>query len=157
MLNRDASGAQDRLKLGNVQPQDGHGQRKQNGREQVPVLGCLIEQGRVLEDAEAAGAGGHEVEPLHDYKVDEVNGRRLIDLLRVVVEIDIRWGPVAEPELVEGDSVALEVPERHGERESGLYYTNNTVGLEDKLPVDEAVLLGVAGWAGEDVSLGLLV
>lgn len=45
----------------------------------------------------------------------------------------------------------MEVPVGHGERRDGLEDADEAVGLEDQLPVHEAVFLGVAGWAEEDV------
>lgn len=50
MFDRHLGRIQDVLKLLGVQPKEGHDESKQHGREQIPVLGVLVEQGRMLED-----------------------------------------------------------------------------------------------------------
>jgi hypothetical protein len=64
VLDGHLSGAEHGLEDGDVEPKDGHEQRKDDGGEQPEVLRQLVEGRRVLEDAPAAGANGHEVEPL---------------------------------------------------------------------------------------------
>ena len=64
MLHRHARGRQDDLQLRDVQPDDDHDESEKDGREEVPVLRLLVEEGRMLEDAQTAVAEGHEVEPL---------------------------------------------------------------------------------------------
>lgn len=50
MFDRHLGRIQDVLKFLGVQPKEGHDESKQHGREQIPVLGVLVEQGRMLED-----------------------------------------------------------------------------------------------------------
>lgn len=158
VLDGDLGGTEHGLEDGDVQPKDGHEQREDDGGEQPQVLGEPVKGGRVLEDAPAAGAHGHEVEPLHDDQVDEVDRRRLVELLRVVVRIDaVGHRAEAEPQRAERDAAALEVPVRHGEGGDGLQDAQHAVRVQDQLPVDQAVLLDVAGLAEEDVGFGLFV
>ena len=64
MLDRHRRGPKHGLQRRDIQPEEGHDQRKQHGREQVVVPGGLVEQRRVLEDGQAASADREEVEPL---------------------------------------------------------------------------------------------
>ena len=64
VLGRNARRAEGFLECGNVVPKDAHDQGKGDGREEVEVLGGLVEGGRVLEDGETAGSDGHEDKPL---------------------------------------------------------------------------------------------
>lgn len=158
VLYRHARSAKHILNRGNVQPNGSHAQREQDGGEQVPVGRLLVEQRRVLQDAQAARSRGHEIEPLHDYQVDKVDGRRLVQLRGVVVRVDVGGDDAeAEPQVRERNAIALEIPEGHGKRGQGLGDTNDGVGVEDELPVNEAVLLDISGSAEEDVRLGLFV
>lgn len=158
VLDGHGGRAEDVLYGGNVQPDDGHAEREQDGREEVPVGRVLVEQRRVLQDAQAARSRGHEVEPLHDDEVDEVDGGGLVQLLVVVVRVDA-GGDVAEaePQVGEGDPVALEVPEGHGEGGQRLGDADDGVGVEHELPVDEAVLFDVSGSTEEDIGLGFFI
>lgn len=64
MLGRDARGGQDGLQLRDVQPEDSHAEREHDRGEQQQVLSPFIEGRRMLEDAQATGAEGHQAEPL---------------------------------------------------------------------------------------------
>lgn len=64
MLHGHCGGLQDPLEDGRVEPEEGHAEGEQDGREEVQVLGLLVEHGRVLEDGETAGPHSQEVEPL---------------------------------------------------------------------------------------------
>ena len=59
MLHWYAGGRQDSLELRDVEPEDGHAERKGDGREEVKILSGFVESGRVLEEAQAASADGH--------------------------------------------------------------------------------------------------
>lgn len=64
MLSRNPTRAQHILQLRNIKPENRHDERECDGWEEVEVLGCFVEGGRMLEDGETAGAEGHEGEPL---------------------------------------------------------------------------------------------
>lgn len=68
MLDGHLGGAEHGLEDGDVEPKYGHEQRKDDGGEQPEVLRQLVKGRGVLEDAPAAGADGHEVEPLPVYE-----------------------------------------------------------------------------------------
>jgi hypothetical protein len=53
VLDRHGRRLQHALKDMRVQPEQGHGQSKQDRREEIPVLGLLIEQRRMLNDGQA--------------------------------------------------------------------------------------------------------
>ena len=149
---------QDRLKRGNIEPHDRHAQSEENRGKEIPVLRLLVEQRRMLHDAQPPGPRGHEVEPLHNHQIDKVDGRGLIDLASVVVLIHaVGDRTKGEPELAERDAVALQVPEGHSERGEGLENAHEAVRLENELPVNKAVALDIAWRPEEDVGLGLLV
>lgn len=59
MLSRDAIRPKHVLQLWNIQPEDSHDESKSDGREEVQVLGSLVEGWWVLEDREAACAETH--------------------------------------------------------------------------------------------------
>lgn len=112
----------------------------------------------MLEYAQTATAHRHQVEPLHHNQVDKVDGRRLRELLVVVVIGDIGWYLAeGEPQVLELDALALQVPVGHGKRSQRLGHADDAVGLEDELPVDQAVLLDVSRAAVQHVCLGLFV
>lgn len=88
----------------------------------------------MLEDAQAAGAEGHETKPLpvevsvffeisryigddgdvHDHEINKINGRSLRESRIVVLRSHIiRYRAVLEPESAEGNAGSLEVPVRH--------------------------------------------
>lgn len=64
VLDRDGRGAEDTLQTRRVTEDEDDDEGEEDGGEEVEVLGGFVEGGRVLEDGEVAGAGGHEVEPL---------------------------------------------------------------------------------------------
>jgi len=64
MLHRHCSRAKHVMEFRHVEEEDGDEQGEDDGGEQVPVEA-------VVEDRQAAGAQGEEVEPLHDDEVDE--------------------------------------------------------------------------------------
>lgn len=158
MLNWYRSSSQNGLQRRDVQPEDSHGKRKDDSREQVPVLRVRVEQGRMLEDTESASSSRHQIEPLHHNKVDKVDRRGLICLGEVVVWINTsRELSKAEPELAEGNTLTLEVPECHGEGGDCLEDAVDSVGLEDELPVHETIFLDVAWGTCKNVGFGLFV
>ena len=115
MLRRDAGGVERGLQLRDIQPEDSHDEREEHSGEQVPVLRKVIEERRVLEDAETAGAERHQGEPLYDDEIDKVYAGGLVET--GVVEVLVNVGghvAVAEPEVAEGDAVAFQVPVGHG-------------------------------------------
>lgn len=158
MLHRNTSCTKDGLKGGDIQPQNRHCQREDDGWEESPILRRPVEQGRMLHNAKPASSRRHQIKPLHDNEIDKVDGGSLVDSLGVVLLTDA-IGNFAEgkPELAEWDAVALQVPVGHGERGESLENAHETVGLENELPVDEAVFLDVARTTEEHVSFGLLV
>ena len=64
MFRRYLTRVQHSLQLWYVQPENGHNESEEDCREEGEVLGSRVEGGRVREDGEAAGADGHQVEPL---------------------------------------------------------------------------------------------
>lgn len=56
ILHRDRSRPNDRLKLGDVGPENRHTEREQHGREELQVPGLLVEDRGLLEDAPPPGA-----------------------------------------------------------------------------------------------------
>lgn len=64
MLGRNARSSQHTLQLRDVKPEDGHAKSERDGGEEQQVLSALVEGRWMLEDAQAAGAEGHEAEPL---------------------------------------------------------------------------------------------
>ena len=116
MLCRDASSIERALQLRDIQPEDSHDEREEHSRKQVPVLREVVEEWWVLKDAETAGAEGHQREPLHDDKIDKVHAGGLVETGIVKVLVDVGGHiAVAEPEVTEGDAVALQIPVGHGE------------------------------------------
>ncbi len=130
MLNRDLSRPQHILQLRDIKPKDSHAQRKGHSRKEVPILSLLVEQWRVLEDAESSRADGEEIKPLHDDQINEVDGTSFVEARGGVVGVDVA-GEIAvlEPEGREGDAASLEVPVRHGEGGNCLKDANEAVGL----------------------------
>jgi hypothetical protein len=63
MFSRYLARIQRILQGGDIKPENGHQERENNGREEVEILCGFIEGWWVLEDGEAAGAEGHQVEP----------------------------------------------------------------------------------------------
>lgn len=158
VLDRDGSRNNNPLDRRRIEPQKRHGQRKQNGGKEVYILRSLVEQRRVLENAQAAAPRRHQIKPLHDDEVDKVNRRRLCQLLVVVFRRHVgRDLAEAEPQVLEGDAVALEVPVRHGKGRQRLCYADYGVGVEDELPVYQPVFLDVSRWAAQQVCFGLLI
>lgn len=76
VLDRHLAGAKAGLQATRVEKDEDDHKGEEDGGEQAPVLRALVEGGRVLKDAAAACAHSHEVEPLHDDEVDEVNAMR---------------------------------------------------------------------------------
>ena len=64
MLHRYITRAQHVLQTRGIVEDEDDDKGKQDSGEEVQVLRGFVEGGGVLEDAEMAGAGGHEVEPL---------------------------------------------------------------------------------------------
>lgn len=64
MFHRHRRRIKNPIKRGHVQPKDGHDQREYYSREQVDVLGCLVEQGRMLKDGKTTRTHRKKVEPL---------------------------------------------------------------------------------------------
>ena len=64
MLDRHTAGAEDGLETGRIAEDEDDDEGKEDGGKEVEVLGRFVERGGVLEDAEMAGPGRHEVEPL---------------------------------------------------------------------------------------------
>ena len=64
VLNWNRSGTENWLKSGNVEPEERHDERKENGGEKPDVLRAFVEERRLLEDRESTGTGGEEVKPL---------------------------------------------------------------------------------------------
>jgi hypothetical protein len=64
VLDGDWGCRQHSLQGRDVQPEESHDQRKQDGRKEVIVLGELVEDGRVLKYGQAPSANTEEVEPL---------------------------------------------------------------------------------------------
>ena len=77
MLSRHPRSRQHSLQLRNVKPEDGHAKRKDDRGEQQQILSLFVEGRWMLEDAQAAGAEGHEAEPL-PVKVSISSDTRLI-------------------------------------------------------------------------------
>lgn len=122
----------------------------------------------MLEDGEATGAGGHEVEPLHDDEGDEVDGGGFVeDLWGLAAAMDV-WGAwmrgaylghmvcvvrcgilaISKPEIPEGDALALRVPVCHGETTHAFLYAKEGVCVEEKLPINQLVFLRVS-WSSQ--------
>jgi hypothetical protein len=155
ILDRHLAGGQRGLQLRHVQPENGDAEGEGDGGEQPQVLRGLVEGGRVLEDAQAARAHGHQREPLHDDQVDEVDAAGLVLQRRVRVGVHVAGrGAEAEPQQTEGNAVALQVPVRHGEAEHRLDHADEAVRLQDQFPVDQSVLFGFARWPQEYVGFG---
>lgn len=139
---------------------EGDGEGKQDGREQQPVLGEGVEERRVREDTQVAGAQGHDVEPLHDDERDEVDAAGDGEVVGDVVGcLAGRGRDVAEgePEAAEGQAVARQIPVAHGEGADGLEDTDQAVRLQQQAPVDESVLVDVARRSQHHICLGLFV
>jgi hypothetical protein len=112
----------------------------------------------VLQNAESASTQRHQAEPPHDDEVDKVHTGGLVQACGEVVRVHIGWRDnVPESELTEGDVVALEVPICHCKRGGGFEDTDEPIGLEHELPVDEPVDLGLAGLSEENVGFRGLV
>ena len=80
MLDGNTAGAEDALQAGRVEEDEDDDEGEEDGGEEVEVLRGLVEGGRVLEDAEVAGARGEEVEPLPGgwRRRDRVSARRQV-------------------------------------------------------------------------------
>ena len=76
MLRRHPGRVEHGVKLGHVQPEDGHAEREGDGREEIRVLRRSVEQRWVLEDRKAPGPARHEVEPLPNTVSDQAPDRR---------------------------------------------------------------------------------
>src|SRR5277367_3824485 len=61
MLRGNIRRLQHALQLRDVEPEDGHGEREEDGGEEEEVVGSFVEGWWVGEDAETAGAHGHDV------------------------------------------------------------------------------------------------
>jgi hypothetical protein len=158
MLCRDIAHTQCLLQFRYIQPDDCHHQGECNCREQIQVLSSFVECRRVLENAEPASTQRHQAEPLHDDEVDKVHAGGLVQACGEVVRVEIGWRvDVPEPELTEGDAVALEVPICHCERGDSFQDADEPIGLEHELPVDEPVDLGLARLSEENVGFRGLV
>jgi hypothetical protein len=156
VFDRNVAGRERLLQFWDVEPEESHSQREEDSWEQVEVLRGLVEGWRVLEDAEAAGAEGHQGEPLHDDEVDEVDTRGLVQAVREKVRVGGEIGhgsAVAEPEVAEEDAVALQIPVGHCEGCNGFQDADKAIRLHHQLPVDEAIDLGFPGLAEQDIGL----
>lgn len=95
---------------------------------------------------------------LHDNQVHKVDGARLVQLRLVVVGIDrVRQLSEREPNVGEGNALALQVPVRHGERRYRLDEADEPVRLQDELPINEAVLARHSRFPQEYVGLRSLI
>lgn len=158
ILHRDLRRRQHALKLGHIQPEEDHHEREGHRREQEPIPRLLLEQRRMLEDAESARAHREQVKPLHHDEIDEVDRGCDRELRIDEVGVEVRGQrAVLEPEDGEGDPLALEIPEGHGEGGDRLDDADEPIGLQHELPVHETVYLGLAGRPEQDVGLGSLV
>lgn len=138
-------------------------------------LSILVEDGRLLENTQAASAGGKKVEQLpdanvshvdfvdphqylHDDERDEVDARRcirgLVDIVGVILRV---VNTKFQPHRVEWNSPALHVPKGHGERQEALVQSDEEVSMEDQPSVDQAIFLDVARRTKHEVGLRLLV
>lgn len=152
MLCRNTASIKGRLQLRYIQPEESHDEREEHCREQVPVLREFVEERWVLEDAETACAERQQREPLHHDKINKVHAGGFVETGIVEVLIDVcRHGAVTEPEVAEGDPIALEIPIRHGKRGYSFKHADEAVRLHHELPVDEPVYPGFAGPAEQDV------
>ena len=79
MIDRNRSRAQRRLQLRYIQKDDSNHKPKRNGREQVEVPCASEEDRRVLNDTKSLGAYSHQIEPLRDDQIDEVDGAHLVE------------------------------------------------------------------------------
>lgn len=94
----------------------------------------------------------------HDDKIDEVYGAGFINARIVIIHVDIRWDfAELEPQIGERDAASLKIPKSHGERADGLYHSDDSVGLEDELPIDESCLRGMTRWAIQDICFWSLI
>ena len=94
-----------------VQPEDGHEKREYDCREKIKIFGFFVEGRGVLEDAQATSTRSDEVEPLHNNQIDEVDRGSNDILLVVVIRVDpVRKRAEAKPELLERNTLSLEVP-----------------------------------------------
>ncbi len=73
-----------------------------------------------MEDREGLSTPSEKVEPLLDDEVEEVDGVGFVeDFVEEVWVVGLDGtGAVSEPDVGEGDSVTLHVPETHGSRDS---------------------------------------
>jgi hypothetical protein len=118
----------------------------------------FVEDGWLLEDTQATSSCCKKVEQLHDHQSNEVNTRRRIRRLRNIVRIILRIIIAKlQPHSRERDTLALHVPERHGERQKTLQQTHTEVRVEDQPCVYKAVRLGIARRTKHDVCLWLFV
>lgn len=67
MLHGNTTRIQDPLQRRDIQPEDGHGQREQDCREEKQILSLFVEGWWVGENGETSCSDGHEVEPLPVY------------------------------------------------------------------------------------------
>lgn len=112
----------------------------------------------MLEDGQPPHPDRHEIEPLHNDQGHRVDGAGRLQFLGVVLLADaLGHAAEAEPEAIERDAVALEVPVRHGKRCERVHEADETVRLDDQLSVDEAIQTNDTGWPQKHVSFGLLV
>eukprot|EP00906_Rhabdomonas_costata_P011220 RCo015890 len=114
-----------------------------------------------LNEGHVAAPGGHEVAPLaHDQgdKVDRLRrGHHVGELIR---GLRVRAVPEAlegEHHLGEGHPVLPQEHEEEQEREKGLQHPNHGKAVEQQLPVQQGLLLGVPRGAGHQVQVRRLV
>lgn len=133
-------------------------------------------EGVGLEERETARAGGEEVAPLHEDEGEEVDGLGDIDRLGVGVEVvcvgktsisqntTCQLGPLRRRmqkekeslQVAEQEALTVEVPEGHGHSAQTLQDTQEEVGVEEELPVDQSIRLGISRLAEKETGLGLL-
>ena len=95
---------------------------------------------------------------LHDNQVNEVNSRCHVKMLLVIIGVDVtREITVGEPQVAEANPLSLQVPIRHGEGCQGLHDTQETICMDDELPVDKSIFLNVTRLAKEHIGLWHLI
>ena len=112
--------------------------------EELPIIVVVVSS--TLPSSSAFGTGGRKHS--HNHQRHKVNARSRIRRCR-----DVRWIvlrivlPEFQPHGRERDALPLHVPEGHGEGEEALEQSDNEVRMEHEPRIDQAIFLGVAGWA----------
>jgi hypothetical protein len=83
----------------------------------------------------------------HYNKVDEVDRTSFIDACIIEVFVDSRGNfAKLEPQIGEWNTIPLKIPKSHGKGANGFYHPNNSVGVENKLPINKPGLGGMTRW-----------